>query len=75
MRTDVDISELPARLNEVLALANAGQEIVVCLNGIPRARLFPMEQKGSRVPNLHPGAFVVGPEFYEPLPEDVWPTE
>lgn len=75
MRTDVDVNELPARLNEILALANAGQEIVILADGTPRARLFPVDPNGMRVPNLHPGAFVVGPEFYEPLPEDVWPTQ
>lgn len=75
MRTDVDVNDLPARLNEVLALANAGQEIVVIANGTARARLVPVAEKKARIPDLHPGAIEIGPAFYEPLPEDVWPTE
>jgi antitoxin (DNA-binding transcriptional repressor) of toxin-antitoxin stability system len=75
MRTQIDVNELPARFNEVLALIHSGQEIVVVADGALKARLVAMERKGVPIPDLHPGAFVVGPEFDDPLPEDVWPTQ
>lgn len=75
MRTDVDVHDLPARLNELIALANAGQEVVVTEEGTPRAKLVPVVPVRRPVFDLHPGAFVVGPDFDDPLPPDVWPTE
>ena len=73
--TSVDIHDLPARLDEILALAQAGQEIVLVANGAPLAKLLPMSAPVTRQFDLHPGAFVVGPEFDDPLPADVWPSD
>lgn len=68
MRTDVDVHDLPARLDEVIALAKAGQEVVVVANGAPCAKLIPVEPpRGARVPDLHPGAIVMLPGFDDPL--------
>ncbi len=75
MRTDVDIHDLPARLNEAIAMANAGHEVVLTDQGTAKAKLVPFTQRRAPVMDLHPGAFVMGPEFDDPLPEEVWPTK
>jgi prevent-host-death family protein len=84
MRTDVDVNELPKRLNEVLALASAGQEIVVVANGTPRARLLPVESNPPqafsildrpRPIGLRPGAIILPPDFNDPLPDEFWTGE
>ncbi|QDU30912.1 hypothetical protein ETAA8_60650 [Anatilimnocola aggregata] len=75
MRTDIEIQDLSARLDEALALANAGEEVILVANGAPKAKLVPVESAGGRVFDLHPGAFVVGPEFDDPLSDDVWPNK
>lgn len=75
MRTDVEIHDLPARLDELLALVSAGQEVVVVANGAPRAKLIPVGPMPVRVPDLHPGAMVMLPGFDDPLTEDEWPAQ
>ena len=75
MRTDVEIRDLPARFDELLALMSAGQEVVVIANGAPRAKLILVEPKPVRVPDLHSGAMVMLPGFDNPLTEDEWPTQ
>ncbi|WP_254513439.1 hypothetical protein [Anatilimnocola floriformis] len=74
MRTEIDVNELPARFHEALALIKSGQEIVVVANG-EQAQLVSVMKRGVPTPDLHPGAIVMGPDFDEPLSEDVWPTQ
>jgi prevent-host-death family protein len=78
--TSVDIHDLPARLDEILALAQAGQEIVLVANGTPRAKLLPVDQSqpapaGKRIPGLRPGAITLSPDFDDPLPDEFWVGE
>ena len=68
----IDIHELPARLDEMLSRASTGTEIIVTEGDVPRAKLVPLEQGFPRVPDLHPGAFVVADDFDVPLSEDEW---
>jgi prevent-host-death family protein len=70
--TTVDIRELPERLDELLAEAGAGGEVIVTERGMPRARLLPLAVAGPRTPSLHPGAFQVAADFDEPLPDEFW---
>lgn len=72
MTTAIDIRELPARLDEALALASAGGEVVLVDGATPRARLVPYSAGPSRVAGLHPGAMQPAPDFDAPLPEDFW---
>ena len=60
MRTDVDIHDLPARLDEVLALASAGQEVVLMANGTARARLMPVSVGIGHGNNATPSTIVSG---------------
>ena len=72
MITTIDIRELPARLEEALALAASGGEVLLTDGTAPRARLVPCGGSSPRVPGLHAGAIRVAPDFDEPLPDDFW---
>jgi antitoxin (DNA-binding transcriptional repressor) of toxin-antitoxin stability system len=67
--------ELSARWEELIALANAGTEILVTEGDAPCARIVPLVVGQARVPGLHPGAFVVADDFDAPLPADFWTDE
>lgn len=81
MRTDVDFQELPARLNEIIALANAGQEVVLTEHGTAKAKLVPLSNEAAKAPSeprtlgLRPGAIILAPDFNDPLPDEFWMGE
>lgn len=70
--TTIDIRELPARLDELLALAAAGREVVLSDGSVPRARLSPILPPTGRVPGLHAGALSPAADFDAPLPDGFW---
>jgi len=72
MTTSIDIRELPARLDEALALASAGGEVILLEGSTPRARLVPLGPVHLRAAGLHPGALQPAPDFDAPLPDDFW---
>jgi antitoxin (DNA-binding transcriptional repressor) of toxin-antitoxin stability system len=72
MTTTIDIRELPARLDEALALTSAGGEIILLEGSTPRARLVPFSPVPARAAGLHPGAIQPAPDFDAPLPDDFW---
>jgi antitoxin (DNA-binding transcriptional repressor) of toxin-antitoxin stability system len=72
MPTTIDIRDLPARLDEALALAAAGQEVVLLDGATPRARLIPFASSGERIAGLHAGAIQPAADFDAPLPDDFW---
>lgn len=67
-----DIRELPARLDEALALAASGDEIILTDGQIPKARLVPLAANAKRIAGLHPGSMLPAPDFDAPLPDDFW---
>jgi len=72
MKTIIDIRELPIRIDELLALAAAGQEVILYDGVVARVRLVPMVQRKNRMPGLHLGAVSVSEDFDAPLPESFW---
>ncbi len=75
MTVPIDIRELTARLNEAIALADAGEEVIVTNGAMPLARLVPLDRSASpavRVPGLHPGAMTTSDDFDAPLPDAFW---
>jgi antitoxin (DNA-binding transcriptional repressor) of toxin-antitoxin stability system len=72
MTTAIDIRELPARLDEALALTLAGGEVVIFEGSTPRVRLVPVNAAPPRTAGLHPGAIQPAPDFDAPLPDDFW---
>jgi antitoxin (DNA-binding transcriptional repressor) of toxin-antitoxin stability system len=72
MATTIDIRELPARLEEALALATSGGEVILTDGATPRARIVPLGGASPRVPGLHAGAIQTAPDFDAPLPDAFW---
>ena len=72
MATAIDTRELPARLDEALALASAGGEVILVDGSTPRARLVPFAPVVPRQAGLHPGALQPTPDFDAPLPDEFW---
>jgi antitoxin (DNA-binding transcriptional repressor) of toxin-antitoxin stability system len=72
MATTIDIRELLARLEEALALAASGGEVILTDGATPRARIVPLGGAGPRVADLHAGAIQAAPDFDAPLPDDFW---
>jgi antitoxin (DNA-binding transcriptional repressor) of toxin-antitoxin stability system len=68
----MDIRELPDRLDEALALAASGGEVILTDGATPRARIVPLGGVSPRVAGLHAGAIQAAPDFDAPLPEDFW---
>ena len=73
MTTTIDIRELPQRLNEALARAVAGEEVVLLDGSTPRARLVPYPATGGpRIAGLHSGAIQPAADFDATLPDEFW---
>jgi len=72
MVTTIDVRDLAARLDEVLALASAGGDVILVEDSIPRARLVPLVPNMVRTAGLHPGALQPAPDFDAPLSDEFW---
>lgn len=57
-------------LSKLVARAEAGEEIVLARGKEPVAKIVPLPPKPKRVFGRLKGKGRVGPEFFEPLPED-----
>ncbi len=67
----VTIHQAKTNLSRLIERASEGEEIIIARGKKPVARLVPVGAvKGKRQPGSWKGKFVVGPEFFEPLPED-----
>jgi prevent-host-death family protein len=68
----VNIHEAKARLSEYLEAAGRGERVVICKRNEPVAELTAIEKKRTepRPFGLGKGTFKIGPEFFEPMPDD-----
>ena len=66
----VNISEAKAQLSRLLALAEAGEEVVIARKGVPVARLVAIPKKRTPQPGRWKGVFTVPDSFFDPLPEE-----
>jgi prevent-host-death family protein len=57
-------------LAKLIARAEAGEEIVLARGRKPIARIVPIQPKPKRKFGRLKGKGSIGPEFFEPLPED-----
>jgi prevent-host-death family protein len=63
----VNVYEAKSRLSELLAKAEAGEEIVIARNGKPIARLVPVQrEQPPRVPGAWAGKVWMSDDFDEP---------
>jgi prevent-host-death family protein len=68
----VNVYEAKTHLSRLLALALAGEEVVIARAGKPVARLVPLEgPRRSREPGLFRGRIRFSEDVEEPLPADV----
>jgi prevent-host-death family protein len=65
------IHEAKTNLSRLIQKAERGEEVVIARGKTPVARIVPIKKVNTRR-NLaiFKGKFKVGPEFFEPLPED-----
>ncbi len=65
----VNVHDAKTNFSKLLEQAHAGQEIILAKAGKPYARMVPLAaHRSGRQPGGLSGR--VGPEFFEPLPEE-----
>jgi prevent-host-death family protein len=72
--TRINVHEAKTHLSKYLDRVEAGETIVLCRHNKPVAEIRPIPPERRltpRVPGIDKGKFTVGPEFFEPLPEDL----
>ena len=58
-------------LSDLVARAEAGEEVILARGRKPAVRLVPLPAAGPRrQPGRLAGRIAVGPEFFEPLPDE-----
>jgi prevent-host-death family protein len=68
--TVVSVQAAKAHLAQLLARVQAGEVITIARGRTPVARLVPVAPKGQRGFGAMRGKFSIGPEFFDPLPDD-----
>ena len=71
----IDLAEAATKLSELILAAERGEEVVLARDGQPIAKiiaLIPAEEapKKKRVFGAYKGLMSIGPEFFDPLPDD-----
>ena len=67
----VTIHQAKTNLSRLIERASEGEEIIIARGSKPVARLVPVGAvKGKRQPGSMKGKLEIGPEFFEPLPDD-----
>ena len=72
MAQTVDLYDAKTNLSQLVERAAAGEEIIIAKAGRPLARLVPLQVRTEpRVPGLLKGKIRIGPDFDDPLPDDI----
>jgi prevent-host-death family protein len=66
----VSMHQAKTQLSKLVRAAEAGDTVVILRGGQPVARLVPAEPKLRRRFGALNGLISIGPEFFEPLPDD-----
>jgi prevent-host-death family protein len=67
----ITIHKAKTNLSQLIERASAGEEIIIARGSKPVAKLVPIGAvKGKRQPGSMKGKLEIGPEFFEPLPDD-----
>ncbi|WP_237168594.1 type II toxin-antitoxin system Phd/YefM family antitoxin [Paracoccus shandongensis] len=71
MTVQMNVAEAKARLSELLAAVEAGEEVIIARGGVPAARLVPIARAGVRLGLLEgvvdPGSV---PDFLAPMSKE-----
>jgi prevent-host-death family protein len=79
----IDLTEAATKLSELIVAAERGEEVVITREGQPIAKLVALvrteeQPKKRRVFGAYKGQISIGPEFFDPLPDDelaLWNSE
>ncbi len=66
----VPVHVAKTQLSKLLARVEAGEVITIARGRTPVAKLVPAIRKGKREFGAMRGKFSIGPEFFDPLPDD-----
>lgn len=76
MTRTVRVDEAQEKLQDLLAQALAGNEVIITEHGKPVARLVPVPvappKKKKRVAGLNRGTIWTSEDFDQPLPDEFW---
>lgn len=69
----LDVREVKTRLSKCLARVEKGETILPCRRNQPIAEIRPLpaKLKRPRPIGLHAGQIKLGPEFFDPLPDEL----
>jgi antitoxin (DNA-binding transcriptional repressor) of toxin-antitoxin stability system len=65
------IAAAEAQLSRILALVQAGEEVVLVVAGVPVARVLPCQAPVQRQPDAERGKVWMAADFDAPLPDDL----
>lgn len=68
--TTVTVHAAKTNLSKLIELAESGEEVVIARGSQPAVKLIPVKPLPRRQFGLYQGLAKVGPEFFEPLPEE-----
>ncbi len=69
--TSVTIHQAKTNLSRLIQDAVDGEEVIISRGSTPVARLVAIKgSKGERKPGSMKGTLTVGPEFFDPLPDE-----
>ena len=67
----ITIHQAKTNLSKLIQQAERGEEVIIARGKQPVVKLVPVETTPKKRPfGLYKGEFQVGPEFFEPLPDD-----
>lgn len=69
--TKVNMHEAKTRLSQLVEMAKRGEEVVIAKNGVPEARIVPIEKPKKDWWGMDEGKIWIADDFDE-LPQDVW---
>jgi prevent-host-death family protein len=74
MTQTVSVDEAQNKLQDLVAQALAGDEVIITESGKPVARLVPVmaHSKKKRIAGLNRGTILTSEDFDEPLPDEFW---
>ncbi len=71
--TTIDVAEAQTQLQQLLALAMQGGDVVIAKDNVPLVRLVPVNApQPRRTAGMHPGAMRMSDDFNDPLSDDFW---
>lgn len=66
----ITVHAAKTNLSKLIERAESGEEIIIARGKYPAVKLVPVKAVSQRHFGLYKGLAKVGPEFFEPLPED-----